>query len=91
MVPPKYPQNVDGQLKNDQEFCTMPQGDLKTTIFGMCTINPTAEGKLRETDTKADLIFKHVSYNYLYVVGNNVGPSGFSFLLHLVLFPALLH
>ena len=40
-VPPQYPQNADGQLRNDQAFCTELQGELKTALFGMCTNNPT--------------------------------------------------
>ena len=44
-VPPQYPQNADGQLRNDQEFCTELQGELKKTIFGMCTMNPAEAGK----------------------------------------------
>ena len=46
-VPPQYPQNADGQLRNDQAFCTELQGELKTALFGMCTNNPTARGKPR--------------------------------------------
>ena len=64
-VPPQYPQNADGQLRNDQAFCTELQGELKTALFGMCTNNPTLRGKLRHADTKADLIFKRVFCNYL--------------------------
>ena len=55
-VPPQYPQNADGQLGNDQAFCTELQGELKTALFGMCINNPTAGGKPRHADTKADLI-----------------------------------
>ena len=40
-VPPQYPQNADGQLRNDQAFCTELQGEVKTALFGMCTNNPT--------------------------------------------------
>ena len=61
-VPP-YPQNVDGQLRNDQAFCTELQGVLKTALSGMCTNNPRVRGKLRDAETKADLIFKHVFCN----------------------------
>ena len=64
-VPPQYPPNVDGQMRTDQAFCTEPQGELKTALFGMCTYNPTVQGKLRHADTKADLIFKRVFCNYL--------------------------
>ena len=65
-VPPQYPQNADGQLRNDQAFCTELQGELKTALFGMCTNNPTVRGKPRHAeDTKADLIFKRVFCNYL--------------------------
>ena len=64
-VPPQYPQNADGQLRNDQAFCTKPQGELKTALFGMCTNNPTVRGKPRHADTKAHLIFKRVFCNYL--------------------------
>ena len=64
-VPPQYPQNVDGQRRNDQESCTKLQGELKTALFGMCTNNPTEGGKPRHTDTKADLILKRVFCNYL--------------------------
>ena len=64
-VPPQYPQNADGQLRNDQAFCTELQGELKTALFGMCTNNPTMQGKPRHADTKADLIFKRVFCNYL--------------------------
>ena len=35
-VPPQYPQNANGQLRNDQAFCTELQGELKTALFGMC-------------------------------------------------------
>ena len=64
-VPPQYPQNSDGQLRNDQAFCTELQGELKTALFRMCTHNPTVRGKPRHADTKADLIFKCVLCNYL--------------------------
>ena len=64
-VPPQYPQNADGQLKNDQAFCTELQGELKMALFGMCTNNPTVRGKPRHVDTKADLIFKCVFCTYL--------------------------
>ena len=64
-VPPQYPQNADGQLRNDQAYCTELQGELKTALFGMCTNNPTVRGKPRHVDTKADLIFKRVFCNYL--------------------------
>ena len=64
-VPPQYPHNADGQLRNDQEFCTKLQGELKKTVFGMCTINPIEASKPSHTDTKADLIFKRVFCNYL--------------------------
>ena len=67
-VPPQYPQNAGGQLRNDrndQEVCTKLQGELKKTIFGMCTMNPTEAGKPSHTDTKANLIFKRVFCNYL--------------------------
>ena len=57
--------NADGQLRNDQAFCTELQGELKTALFGMCTNNPTMRGKPRHADTKADLIFKCVFCNYL--------------------------
>ena len=43
-VPPQYPQNADGLLRNDQAFCTELQGELKTALFGMCTNNPTVTG-----------------------------------------------
>ena len=43
-VPPQYPQNADGQLRNDQAFCTELQGELKTALFGMCTNNSTVRG-----------------------------------------------
>ena len=62
---PKYPQSADGQLRNDQAFCTELQGDLKTALFGMCTNNPTVRGKPRHAYTKAHLIFKRVFCNYL--------------------------
>ena len=65
-VPPQYPQNADGQLRNDQAFCTELQGELKTALFGMFTNNPTVRGKPRHADTKAELIFKRVFCNYLY-------------------------
>ena len=64
-VPPQCPQNADGQLRNDQAFCTELQGELKTALFGMCTNNPIVRGKPRHADTKADLIFKRVFCNYL--------------------------
>ena len=64
-VPPQYPQNADVQLRNDQAFCTELQGELKTALFGMCSNNPTLQGKPRHADTKAALIFKHVFCNYL--------------------------
>ena len=64
-VPPQYPQNADGQLRNDQAFCIELQGKLKTALFGMCTNNPTVRSKPCHADTKADLIFKHVFCNYL--------------------------
>ena len=64
-VPPQYPKNADGQLRNDQAFCTELQRELKTALFGMCTNNPTVRGKPRHADTKADLIFKCVFCNYL--------------------------
>ena len=56
----QYPQNADGQLRNDQALCTELQGELKTALFGMCTNNPTVRGKPRDADTKANLIFKRV-------------------------------
>ena len=65
-VPPQYPQNAYGQMRNDQAFCTELQGELKTALFGMCTNNPTTRGKPRHADTTADLIFKRVFCNYLY-------------------------
>ena len=35
-VPPQNPQNVDGQLRNDQEFCNNLQGELKkTNLWGV--------------------------------------------------------
>ena len=55
-VPPQYPQNADGQLRNDQAFCTELQGELITPLFGMCTNNPAVRGKPRHADAKADLI-----------------------------------
>ena len=61
---PQYPQNADGQVRNDQAFCTELQGELKTALFGTCTNNPTLRGKPRHADTKADLIFKRVFCNY---------------------------
>ena len=64
-VPPQYSQNADGQLRNDQSFCTELQGELKTALFGMCNNNPTVRGKLHHADTKADLIFKCDFCNYL--------------------------
>ena len=64
-VPSQYLQNADGQLRNDQEFCTKLQGELKKTIFGVCTMNATEAGKPSHTDTKADLIFKRVLCTYL--------------------------
>ena len=64
-VPPQYPQNANGQLRNDQEFCTKLHGELKKALFGMCTNNPTEGGKPSYTDTKADLILKRVFCNYL--------------------------
>ena len=64
-MPPQYPQNADGRLRNDQAFCTELQGELKTALFGMCTSHPTVRGKPRHADTKADLIFKCVFGNYL--------------------------
>ena len=33
VVPPQYPQNADDQLRNDQEFCTKLQGELKRALF----------------------------------------------------------
>ena len=69
VVPPQYPQNVDGQLRNDQEFCTKLPGELKKALLGICTKNPIEGGKPSYTDTKADLIFKRVVCDYLYVVG----------------------
>ena len=59
-VPPQYPQNANGQLRNDQAFYTEVQGELKMALFGMCTNNPTAQGKPCHADTKADLIFKRL-------------------------------
>ena len=58
-------------------------------IFGMCTTNPTAPGTPRHTDTKADLILKHLFCNYLQVVGTTIGccVARSFFLLHPVLFP----
>ena len=49
------------------------QGELKSAPFGMRTNNPIVRGKPRHADTKADLIFKRVFYNYLLVVGTDVG------------------
>ena len=65
VVPPQCPQNVDGQLGNDQEFCTKLQGGMKKTLFGMCTNNPTEGGKPSHIDINADLIFKGAFCNYL--------------------------
>ena len=65
VVHPQYPQNADSQLRNDQAFCTNLQGELKKTIFGMCTMNPTEAGKPSRIDTKVDLMFKYVFCNYL--------------------------
>ena len=53
-VPPQYLQNADGQLRNDQAFCTELQGEFITVLFGMCTNNPTMRGKPRHADTRAD-------------------------------------
>ena len=64
-VPPQYPQNADGQLRNDQAFCTELQGEWETALYGMCTNNATVRGKPRHAGTKADLIFKRVLCNYL--------------------------
>ena len=64
-TPPQYPQNADGQRRNDQAFCTELQGELKTALFGVCTSNPTMRRKPRHANTKADLIFKRVFCNYL--------------------------
>ena len=72
-VPAQYPQNADGQRRNDQAFCTELQGELKTALFGMCTNTPTVQGKPRHADTKADLIFKRVFCTYLQVVPTDVG------------------
>ena len=49
--PQCHHQNADGQLRNDQAFCT-------EALFGIRTNNPTVRGKPRHADTKADLIFK---------------------------------
>ena len=65
VVPPQYPQNVDGQLRNDQALCTELQGGLKTALFGMCTNNPTVRGKPRHADAQADLNFKRAFCIYL--------------------------
>ena len=54
----QHPQNANGQLRNDQEFCTKLQGELKKTVFGMCTMNPTKASKPSHIDTNVDLIFK---------------------------------
>ena len=64
-VPPQYPQNANGQLRNDQKSSTKLQGELKKAVFGMCTNNLIDGGNLRHADTKADLIFKHFFCNYL--------------------------
>ena len=44
-VGPQYPQNTNGQLKNDQEFCTKLQRELKKPLFKMCTKDPLEGGK----------------------------------------------
>ena len=64
-APGKHSPNADGQLRNDQAFCTELQGELKTALFGMCTNNPTVRGKPHHAHTKAGLIFKRVFCNYL--------------------------
>ena len=64
-VPLQYPQSADGQLRNDQAFCTELQWELKMAVFGMCTNSPTVRGKPRHADTKADLIFKRVFCDYV--------------------------
>ena len=63
LVPHTHTQNADGQLKNDQEFCTKLQADLKMNIFGMCTTNFTEGGKPKYEDSKAHSIFKRVYCN----------------------------
>ena len=73
----------DGQPRNDQEFCTKMQRELKKAIFGMCTVNPTNARKPSHLDTKAYLIFKRVLCNYLQVISTNVGcgAAWFSFFI----------
>ena len=73
------PQNADGPLKPDQEFCAGLLGGFRKNIFVMCTINSTEARKLKRKDTKADFIFKRV-FNYLSVVDTKVcyGPARFS-------------
>ena len=65
LVPSQCPQNGDGPLRNDDEFRSKLQEELKKTIFGMCTMNPTEACKPSHIDTEADLTFKHVFCNYL--------------------------
>ena len=64
-VPPQYPQNADGQLRIDQEFCTKLQGESEKAPFGVCTKNPIEGSKPSYTHAKAELIFKRVFCNYL--------------------------
>ena len=73
-LPPQYSQNAYGQLRNDQESCTKPQGLLKKALFEMCTDNPTVRGKPCHADPKADLIFKRVFCNQAAEIMQPPGP-----------------
>ena len=64
-MPPQYPQNADGPLRNDPVSCTKLQGELKKALLRMCTNTPIEGGKPKHIDTKGDLIFKRVFCNYL--------------------------
>ena len=64
-LPPQYPQNADGQLKNDQALCRKLHLEKKEDLFERCKLNRTPRGKPHYTDTKADLILKRVFCNYL--------------------------
>ena len=60
VVPPQYPHG-DGQLRNDQAFCTELQGELKTALFWMCTNNPTVRRKPRHADNRRVELFSVMS------------------------------
>ena len=64
-VPDGYPRDVSGQLERDQLFINDLAKQLVAELRAVCQINPNPGAKPKSSDTKADLIYKRASSNYL--------------------------